>query len=286
MWYPASATQDHSISHRLNRSTPRTPTPAHRGTKHRAPDGEEDIEYFPPTDGGDDGGDDGGGDNDDEDPDYSTHPSDDEQEPGTRALINLTCAISKLAHNNRSTSGGDAKSKVREPDTFDGTDPCKLRAFFVQCELNFQNRPKAFRDDHTKVTFAQSYLKGMALEWFEPDILPSDGPADLPDWVDSYADFMAELQENFGPHDPAGDAEMQLEQLHMRDSQHINKYIVEFQWLATQVCSWGDGALHCQFYNGLPACIKDNILTHAIGSVREKFPVRPLIKHLLHNQHP
>jgi len=99
----------------------------------------------------------------------------------------------------------------------------------------------------------------MALEWFEPDILPSDAPADLPDWVDSYADFMAELQENFGPHDPAGDAEMQLEQLHMRDSQRINKYIVEFQRLATQVRGWGDGALRRQFYNGLPARIKDEV---------------------------
>ena len=152
------------------------------------PDGKEDLEYFPPTDSSDNGGDDdsdGDGD-DDEDSDYSVHPSDDEQEPGTRALIKLTRAISKPTHNNRSTSGGDAKSKVREPDTFDGTDPCKLHAFFIQCELNFQNCPKAFCDDRTKVMFAQSYLKGMALEWFEPDILPSDAPADLPDWVDSY----------------------------------------------------------------------------------------------------
>jgi len=28
---------------------------------------------------------------------------------------------------------------VYEPDTFDGTDPKKLRTFLVQCELNFQD---------------------------------------------------------------------------------------------------------------------------------------------------
>jgi hypothetical protein len=52
---------------------------------------------------------------------------------------------------------------------------------------------------------------------------------------------------------------MQLEQLNMREGQHINKYVVEFQRLALQICGWGDGALHCQFYNGLPARIKDEI---------------------------
>jgi hypothetical protein len=35
--------------------------------------------------------------------------------------------------------------------------------------------------------------------------------------------------------------------------------IVEFQRLASQVCGWGDRALHHQFYNGLPARIKDEI---------------------------
>jgi hypothetical protein len=45
----------------------------------------------------------------------------------------------------------------------------------------------------------------------------------------------------------------------MREGQHINKYVVEFQRLALQIRGWGDGALHCQFYNGLPAHIKDEI---------------------------
>jgi exoribonuclease II len=47
----------------------------------------------------------------------------------------------------------------------------KLRAFFVQCELNFQNKTRSFRSDWAKANFAQSYLKGMALEYFEPSLL-------------------------------------------------------------------------------------------------------------------
>ena len=62
----------------------------------------------------------------------------------------------------------------------DGTDPKKLCTFFIQCELNFQDRPKAFRTDRAKVTFAQSYLKGMALEWFEPDLLGMEDPTHIP----------------------------------------------------------------------------------------------------------
>jgi hypothetical protein len=141
---------------------------------------------------------------------------------------------------------------------FDGSEPWKLQAFFVQCELNFQNKPRAFCSDRAKVTFAQSYLKGMALEWFEPDLLSRD-LNNQPDWMDDYSAFMLELQTNFRPHDPVRDAEMQLEQLYMCNGNHINKYIIEFQCLASQVRGWGDGALHHQFYNGLLARIKDEI---------------------------
>ncbi|OJA09510.1 hypothetical protein AZE42_10227 [Rhizopogon vesiculosus] len=74
----------------------------------------------------------------------------------------------------------------------------------------------------------------MALEWFEPELLSSDTPDDCPLWMDDYTEFMTELQQNFGPHDPQGDAEVQLDKLQMRDGHCINKYIVEFQRLASQ----------------------------------------------------
>ncbi|KIK80540.1 hypothetical protein PAXRUDRAFT_15732 [Paxillus rubicundulus Ve08.2h10] len=73
----------------------------------------------------------------------------------------------------------------------------------------------------------------MALEWFEPDLQMGD-PTLHPDWMDDYQEFALELQTNFGPDDPIGDAEQQLDHLSMKDGQHINKYIVEFNHLATQ----------------------------------------------------
>ncbi|OJA17986.1 hypothetical protein AZE42_14024 [Rhizopogon vesiculosus] len=70
---------------------------------------------------------------------------------------------------------------------------------------------------------------------------------------------MTELQQNFGPHNPQGDAEAQLNELQMRDGHHINKYIVEFQRLASQVRGYGNGALCRQFYSGLLSQVKDKI---------------------------
>ena len=77
-------------------------------------------------------------------------------------LAMLASAIQNLTHSSH------------EPN---GTDPWKLQVFLVQCKLNYHNRPKAFCTNHTKGTFAQLYLKGMALEWFKPDLLLMEDPA-------------------------------------------------------------------------------------------------------------
>jgi len=173
---------------------------------------------------------------------------------------NLAIAINRLSHSSRRTNdSSSSRAKVHEPDTFDGMDPKKLQTFLVQCELCFQDRAKAFRQDRARVTFAQSYLKGMMLEWFEPDLLNSGNPADRPRWMDSWVHFIAELQSTFGPHDPVADAEHQLEHLRMKDSYRVTRYIVDFNRLASQVQDYGDGALRCLFYSGLPDHLKDEI---------------------------
>ena len=103
----------------------------------------------------------------DEDNDLVDLPEQDD--PGMIIFNNLSHAINRLAC--VSCPSESSRTKVRKPDTFNGTDSKKLHTFLVQCELNFQDCPKAFQTDCTKVTYAQSYLKGMALEWFKPDLL-------------------------------------------------------------------------------------------------------------------
>ncbi|KIO04679.1 hypothetical protein M404DRAFT_142609 [Pisolithus tinctorius Marx 270] len=190
----------------------------------------------------DDPGDDGLGDDDDNNPDNDdpsndpddNGPSDDnldendlEDKPDfpdldTKPTIMVITLLACNAHTSPETS---SRTKLHKPNTFDGTNPKKLHTFFIQCKLNFQDHPWAFRTDCTKVIFMQSYLKGMALEWFEPDLLRLNDPDDWPLWMDSWREFILELQTTFSPHNPVADAKSQLDHLHMKDSQCINKYV-------------------------------------------------------------
>ena len=134
-----------------------------------------------------------------------------------------------LAHNaQRNSESSSLHTSIHKPDTFNGTDPMKLCTFLVQCELNFQDRQRAFNVDQAKVTFVQLYLKGMALEWFEPNLLGTLDAYDRPLWMDNWQEFVMELQLQFSLHDPIGDAEHQLDNLWMKDMQQIVCYIMEF----------------------------------------------------------
>ncbi|KAI6151273.1 hypothetical protein BKA82DRAFT_25384 [Pisolithus tinctorius] len=98
-------------------------------------------------------------------------------EPAITVLDNLASAIKLLARNAHTSPESSSRTKLHEPDTFNGTDPKKLHTFFIQT-------------DCTKVIFTQSYLKGMALEWFELDLLGLDDPNDWPLWMDSWREFV------------------------------------------------------------------------------------------------
>jgi len=182
----------------------------------------------------------------------------DPDEAGLVIFNNLSIAIDRLARSSHSSESSSC-TKVREPDTFDGTNPKKLRKFLVQCELNFQDKPKAFCTDRTKVTFTQSYLKGMALKWFEPDLLGAGDPHNHLIWMTNWEEFIIELQTTFGPHNPLADAEHQLDHLRMKENHRANRYVVDFNRITSQIWGYGDGALRHHFYTGLPDRIKDEI---------------------------
>ncbi|KAG6328915.1 hypothetical protein ID866_10175 [Astraeus odoratus] len=87
-------------------------------------------------------------------------------------------------NNNNNDNEYENTNDVCKPNTFDGTDPKKLCTFLVQCKLNFQDHPSTFKKDHPKVIFMQSYLKGMTLKWFKPDLLSFRNPGSCPLWMD------------------------------------------------------------------------------------------------------
>ena len=236
---------------------PARPTPKRNSDRTADDDPRGSINGAPGDDGSDDNDGAGNGDPDDEpDDDGPDDPQDDLDDPEHGMENNLADAIAALARNVRHQGDG-SRSKVREPDPFDGTDPAKLWTFLVQLRLSFNDRPRAFANDRNKVNFAISYLKGIALAHFENSLIEPD-LLNPPDWEDDYGEFVSELKTYFESPDIVGEAESKLENLSMKPNQRIAKYLVEFNRLAT-ITGWDNRALRHQFYRGLPARIKDEV---------------------------
>src|SRR6266481_187102 len=75
------------------------------------------------------------------------------------------------------------KVKLRDPNLFDGSDTRKLRTFVLQCKLNFCDCSDLFQDDTMKVNYMLSYLKGTALDCFEPMLLETPEPM----WLSNFS---------------------------------------------------------------------------------------------------
>ena len=97
------------------------------------------------------------------------------QAPNATAMANT---INALVQSNVPT-----RVKLREPDTFDGSDLKKLCTFLLHCKLNFQ-------DGTTKVNHVISYLKGSALDCFKPGLWDPVAPA----WVSDFDLFVNMLR--------------------------------------------------------------------------------------------
>ena len=147
--------------------------------------------------------------------------------------------------------------KVREPDPFDGSDPKKLRGFLLECKLNFQAQPKAFQSENVNVNYAMSFLKGTALDYFEPFL---DTPDDEPAWLEDYKLFVEELLINFSPYDALVDAEAELDMLIMKDNHKATRFFVDFFQLSA-LCDYNNRALLQKVYSTLPKRVKDK-MTH------------------------
>jgi len=102
----------------------------------------------------------------------------------------LTEAILLMTKELRRRENPTSKAKAKEPDTFDGSDPKKLNNFILLCNLTFRSN-LTYAEDSNKVNFALSYLRGTALEYYEPSILDSD---EVPAWMDNWSAFVRNIR--------------------------------------------------------------------------------------------
>ena len=148
------------------------------------------------------------------------------------------------------------RNKVKDPEVFDGSDPRKLKTFFVNLALVFLEKPDYYTDQR-KIHYTLSYLSGTAKEWFEPDILDPD-PFNPPAWSISFPALVKELQENFGLYDAQGEAESCLGNIQMHTNEQVRKYNIRFNTLAA-LTNWNESALKWAYKNGLVDRIKDEL---------------------------
>jgi len=97
------------------------------------------FQWFSPEDGPGDDPDDPGDDNNNNNNNEFLDATE-ELDPSPAVFHNLAVAVNHLSRSScRTNDSSSSRAKVHEPDTFDGTDPKKLRTFLVQCELCFQD---------------------------------------------------------------------------------------------------------------------------------------------------
>jgi hypothetical protein len=169
-----------------------------------------------------------------------------------QALNNLSSSLKRLLPS--------TKTKLREPDTFDGSNSRKLREFLLSLNLVFTDKSSAFKSDKRKIIYAVSYLKGAALDWFEPAIMGEQDPSEI-HWMWNYNLFVQELEDRFGPYDFRGDAETALNDLTMKDHHRVSKYLVKFNKLAART-EWNEPALRNRFFSGLLLRLRTEIIKH------------------------
>jgi hypothetical protein len=191
-----------------------------------------------------------------------------QDEAGAQPDNSLARSLELLATNIASLSAPPkpkSNIKPRTPDIFDGTDPAKVDTFTFQCSMYFTACSSDFLDEESRVTFALSYLKGIPLDWFQAELSRAiNDNEDYSEWYFSYADFVADLQKNFGSCDPVTDATNALKVLRYKDLTKAACYTIEFNHHAYHT-GWNDIALTCQYYKGLSEHFKDDVSGSQIG---------------------
>lgn len=121
--------------------------------------------------------------------------------------------------NMKTDSGEGGKTKIKDPEVFDRSDPKKFKSFLVSLFLVFLDCP-SYHTDQRRIAYTLSYLGGAAREWFEPDLLDPDLTA-MPAWTRTFEALVQELQDNFGVYNAQGEAEEKLGSLRMRKNETV-----------------------------------------------------------------
>ena len=91
-------------------------------------------------------------------------------------------------------------------------------------QTQLPDQAQVFQTEQSKVNYSLSFPKGTSLDYFEPYL--TDDTANEPAWLNNYELFVEELLINFSPYDMMADAEVELEQLIMKDNHKATKFLL------------------------------------------------------------
>ena len=104
--------------------------------------------------------------------------------------------------------------------------------------------------DIARINFAMTYLTGVAQDWFEVGLNQEDQGI-LQNWLSDWNLFVNKLHQHFGLLDLVSEAANILDNLHIKPSDKISIYNVDFMCYASQL-GWENSVLYHHYYQRLP----------------------------------
>jgi len=147
--------------------------------------------------------------------------------------LELCTALLVLARNNL-PQPQKRYCAIREPNLFSRRSPDKLQAFIFQCQIYFRACEKEFREDSKKIFFAISYLRGIALDYFEPFINKLD-PHQLLDFLEDWTAFVQQLSNVFGSYSLEDNNEDAIMAISFPHNEKASNYFIQFAKYQNQI---------------------------------------------------
>ncbi|XP_023815146.1 heart- and neural crest derivatives-expressed protein 2 isoform X1 [Oryzias latipes] len=151
-----------------------------------------------------------------------------------------------------STSGlPSAHENIRlQPEPFSG-DVEACGGFLLQCQLIYQQAPRHYQSDHSKISLIVNSLRNKALQWAQA-YLSANPISHI-----TYERFLREFQLIFDQPRKQEEATRRLLALRQRN-RSVSDHVVDFRILAVEA-GWPDLALKGIFYQSLNEQIKDHL---------------------------
>uniref|UniRef100_A0A3B3HM41 Gypsy retrotransposon integrase-like protein 1 n=1 Tax=Oryzias latipes TaxID=8090 RepID=A0A3B3HM41_ORYLA len=186
----------------------------------------------------------------------------------TQTFLELTEKVSTPAaltqppsSGNTPTSATSSENFRLQPEPFYG-DVKACGGFLLQCNLIFQQAPRYYQTDHSKITLIVTALRNKALQWAQA-FLASHPITHLP-----FDRFIEEFRLVFDQPRKQEEAIRRLLSLQQRN-RLVCDHVVDFRILAVEA-GWPDTALKGIFYQSLNETIKDHLCSQPVTNSFEE----------------